>query len=394
MKQVATVIVQTSSMCNLDCGYCYMRASRHSHGLDAHTVLRDIDKVIQNCAFGFDKIKFDWHGGEPLMMGIDYYKNVVRVQRTLANRYGIEFSNTIQTNGTLLGDEYLDFLLENEFKIGLSYDGVPGVTEETRLNHSGIGALDFIYEISDRFRVRRFPLSILCVVSKQNVALGEDIFKFLSAVGVNSYALLPIMEFPREECPKAPSNEEIGDLYKKTFELWASPANPFKTIEPITTIVQSLLSGRTPTLCSFASSCLKRMATITPEGNVIQCGSLCAEEFIMGKIYDSTLKEILASRKARTLREMRTHATTAHCNDCEYINICRGGCRASAYWISGEYGGRYPYCEARKDTFRYIKNRLEEICGTAIVGAGSVPVGNHPLSANMRETSTPPGSLM
>lgn len=365
MKKVITVIVQTTSDCNLNCGYCYVRASRIIHRSRDKVFLQNIEKVIHNCVFEYDRVKFDWHGGEPLLMGIDFYKDIVRAQKRLTNSYGVEFRNTIQTNGTLLTNDYLRFFADNNFTIGVSFDGSPEVSIKTRFNRTGINSQDFICDISERIKSAGFPLCMLCVVSKQNVTMGEEIFKFFLSLGVSSYSFLPLMELPRVNYLKMPSNKELFELYKTTFELWLSPLNSFKTIEPITTIVQSLISGKTPDLCSFSSSCLRQMATITPEGNVVQCGSLIANELILGNIYESPLIKILSSQKSRNLRKIRTDAVKEYCVECEFVSICRGGCRESAYWYSGKYNGAYPFCEARKETFQYIKKRLETIFSKA-----------------------------
>lgn len=366
MKRVVTLIVQTTSDCNLNCGYCYVRTSRLVHHRGRGKVfLRNIEKVIHNCVFGYDKIKFDWHGGEPLLRGIDFYIEVVKVQNRLINSCGVEFRNTIQTNGTLLTNDYLRFFADNNFTIGVSFDGLPEVNRQNRFSRTGINSQDFIRDVSERIKSAEFPLCMLCVVSKNNVAMGEEIFKFFLSLGVSSYSFLPLMQLPRADCPKTPSNKELFELYKTTFELWLSPLNIFKTIEPITTIVQSLISGKTPNLCSFSSSCLKRMATITPEGNVAQCGSLIADELILGNIYEDPLIKILSSQKSRDLQRARTKVVKEYCTGCEFVSICRGGCRESAYWHSGKYSGAYPFCEARKETFQYIKKRLETVFSKA-----------------------------
>jgi len=366
MKKVVTVIVQTTSDCNLNCGYCYVRASRLTYHRNVNKVfLRNIERVIHNCVFGYDRVKFDWHGGEPLLRGIDFYKDIVKTQKKLIKSYGVEFRNTIQTNGTLLTNDYLKFFADNNFTVGVSFDGLPEVTRQTRFSRTEINSRDFIYDISERIKSAGLPLSMLCVVSKHNVAMGEEIFKFFLSLGVSSYSLLPLMELPRADCPKMPSNEELFELYKTTFELWLSPFNTFKNIEPITTIVQSLVSGRTPDLCSFSSSCLKRMATITPEGSVVQCGSLIADDLILGNIYEDPLIKILSSRKSRDLQKIRAGVVKKYCIGCEFVSICRGGCRESAYWYSGKYNGAYPFCEARKEIFQYIKKRLEEVFSKA-----------------------------
>lgn len=165
---------------------------------------------------------------------------------------------------------------------------------------------------------------------------------------------------PISECPPVPTNEELFDLYKKTFELWLKKPNQISSIEPLETIIKSLL-GNSPKLCSFGSSCLKRIITIDQDGNVVPCSSLVNNEFVLGNVLREPLIQIIGNKKSLYYRKSRDIAVKKLCDKCEFISICRGGCRADAFWSSGDYNGEYPYCEARRKIFAHIKSRLNEI---------------------------------
>ena len=304
---------------------------------------------------------FDWHGGEPLLMGVDFYETIINAQQQLINSHSIEFKNAIQTNGILLTEKYLKFFAENNFGVGISFDGLPETTQELRFSNSPQNSRKFIQTISRQFKDFNLPFCVLCVVTKQNVHKGKEIFSFLSSSGVNSYSLLPLIKFPQPGCPDAPTNEELFEILKTTFELWLTPLNAIGVIDPINTIVRSLLTWERPALCSFSAACPRRMVTITPEGNIVLCGSLIEEQFILGNIFEEPLFKILSSRKTKTLQKLRETVIKEYCRNCEFIPICRGGCREAAFWHTGNYIGKYPYCEARKNIFQYIQKRLSEL---------------------------------
>lgn len=357
MKKTAVVIVQTSSECNLRCKYCYVRASEDRK---IKMSIADVKKLIQNISLDFDRIRFVWHGGEPLLMGIDFYQEVVRVQEEISKNYKIEFRNGIQTNGLLLTDEWLSFFNKNRFSAGISFDAPPEVHAYQRANRTVEAAESDLRAIVEKFEKHNLSLNAICVISKLNVNGGEEIFNFFSDIGAVSYSLLLMMKTPLPECPEAPTNQELTNLYKTTFELWLKGQHNFKSIEPIETMVRSLLGEETPLSCSFASHCLERMITITPEGNVVPCGSFTSSEFILGNILKDPLLKILYNQQCDKFRNQRSAYINENCLNCEFISICRGGCREVAFWHSGEYGGEYPYCEARKETFTYMRKRLQE----------------------------------
>lgn len=352
MKKVMTVIMLTGSECNLSCGYCYVVASRRNiKQFPASTM----DRLIKNCAVGFDSVKFCWHGGEPLLVGQEFFKEAIKEQKKITEKNGTEFHNSIQSNGLLLDNTWLDFLTENNFHIGLSLDAPSEINQK----HRKFDVAE-LFQLFSEMKTRNLPIGLLCVVSNLNVNLGAEIFEFFKTLRVDSFGLLALKNVSLDEKPIMPTNQNLYELYAKIFDLWAFTPNQFSCIEPLDTMLRSVL-GQLPRACSFVSSCLKRMITIDQEGNVVPCGSLVSEEFILGNIINEPLIKILAKQKAKALRKIRDRYIAENCRDCKYIAMCRGGCRADAFWHSGHYGGDFPFCEARKLTFTHIEKRMEGV---------------------------------
>jgi uncharacterized protein len=320
----------------------------------------NLGAYIRNISFGFDDVRLCWHGGEPLLMGIDFYRAALDVQQKIKLINGTKFYNSIQTNGILLSDEWMSFFKENKFSVGVSFDAPPDVNASQRACSIGKLSDGYIFEISKLFKKYQLPFNVLCVVSKENVSRSREIFNFFDSIGVNSYSLLLMMKTSLEGCPDCPTNEELFDAYRTTFDMWLKGEHKFKAIDPIDTMVKSLLGTTMPGLCSFGNHCLIRMITITPDGNVVPCGSFVSNEYILGNIKNVPLLKILSDKQCRHFRQKREACITDNCRNCEFISICRGGCREVAYWHTGMYDSAYPYCEARKKTFGYIRERLNE----------------------------------
>jgi len=345
----------TTSNCNLQCSYCYTKASRRNiQNFD----INNVKVLIKNSSIGFDSIEFCWHGGEPLLVGRKFYNEVIKYQKEETQRRDVTFYNRLQTNGILIDTVWMDFFRKNGFHFGISLDApsdIYPIHRKTNVNN--------LLKTCEIIKKENFPLGVLCVISKLNVSRGVEIFDWYKSLGVNSFGLLPLKCVPLSSKPLAPTNEELFHLYKSIFDLWMWTPNEFSCIEPLDTMIRSML-GQPPKGCSFANSCLKKMITIDQNGNVIPCSSLTADNFILGNILEKPLNKILMETKTKQLRKQRTRHVNKHCGQCKYIAICRGGCRANAYWATGKYDGDYPFCEARVKTFDYIEQTFQNISKT------------------------------
>ena len=338
----------TSSMCNLSCSYCYMRASRQNEG---NLKKKDLWQIIKNCSEGFDSVQFHWHGGEPLLAGKSFYEEVLRVQNELAP---VVFLNRIQTNGVLLTSELADFFADHDFHVGISIDA----PESVYSLHRGIEICHVLKALS-LLKERNISTGALCVLSKLNILKAREIFEFYKSIGINSFGLLPLKEVPLESMPLVPGEDELVDFFREMLDLWMYEDNCFNHIDPIGTMIESITSG-VPRHCSFASSCLEKMITVDQNGNAVPCASLVSPEFILGSLKEKSLIEIIASKKAEDLRKRRANAIVKNCFGCEFVGICNGGCRAEAYWHTGSYEGVTPICGVRKKLFPYIREVIEK----------------------------------
>ena len=352
MGNTISVIVMTTSHCNLQCKYCYATTSQDK---TSKFEVDNIKTMIHNSSLHFDNVDFCWLGGEPLMAGLDFFENVVEIQEQEKKYRNVKFQNSIQSSGVLLDDKWLTFFQENEFHLGLSFDAPFDVGEI----HREVKKEQMI-SICEMIHRYQLPLRTLCVTSKLNVNRGEEIFNLFKSLGVNSYSLLPLKSVPLSYRPLLPNEEELYLLYKTTFDLWMETENNFSSIEPLDTMLRSIL-GSPPALCSFSAPCIKKMVTITQSGKVVPCGSLALDQFVFGDILQKSLLEILNDKAAKKLRNYRDEHISSTCKGCEYLSICRGGCRSEAFWHTGDFKGDIPFCETHKKMFGYMIDRLHHL---------------------------------
>ncbi len=357
MKNFITAVVLTNWECTLNCAYCYARATRKDNSAFNEEKLR---QLVFNCSSGFDSVEFCWLGGEPLLVGESFYRVAIEAQQFLSKLRNVHFKNVVQTNGTLITEQWLEFFEENNFSFGLSIDAPLEIHLKQRPHISQIMTATDWEKIWTLVRHFKGSFGCLCVISKLNVGYAKEIFDFFKVIGATTYSLIPLKKMPIPECPEAPTNEEVAKLYCDTFDLWMNSPNGFTSIEPLETMIRGLL-GERPLLCSFTARCLKKMITIDPYGNVAHCSALVQDDFLLGNIFNENLINIINNQKTKELRKRRELAIRTHCCGCDYLPICRGGCRNTTFWNENSYDARYAYCKSRKITFDYLRKRLQHI---------------------------------
>ncbi|MDP3956369.1 MAG: radical SAM protein, partial [bacterium] len=188
-----TIIVLTGSSCNISCNYCYVTASRQSI---KKMPFEKIPDLIKNCAIGFDRVEFCWHGGEPLLAGKEFYRAVVAAQKQESEKRGIVFRNGIQSNGILVDEEWISFFKANDFGLGISFDAPPDTHNLHRNNTA-----EKVLEVFSLMRRLEFHCGMICVVSKHNVGKAEEIFEFFRQQEASSYSFLPLKSVPMPLLP-------------------------------------------------------------------------------------------------------------------------------------------------------------------------------------------------
>lgn len=354
--RLITVIAMATSDCNLRCRYCYVRATRRHQSSLPTQWLRTF---VRNCSQGFDSVEICWHGGEPLLRGKEFFDAVLEAESYEMDKRPVRFRNMIQTNGTLLDEDWIDYLTNHHITFGISCDAPLDVHAVLRDRDT-----DRVLRSFALVRDSGLPLNALCVITKLNVRRGPEIFDFFENVGATRYSLLPLRMVHTAHDEK-PEESDVFLLYRDTFERWLLKGNNVRSIEPIDTMLRAIV-GQKPQLCSFAASCPDRMISVDQDGNVVPCNSLNLPQFIMGNVLDAPLCEIL-ERRRDVVVSARRQAIDEHCKDCEFLPVCQGGCRSDAMWSTGLLNGKDPECGARRQAFVHIRNRLTEL---------GVPLGN------------------
>ncbi len=363
-----TTIIKPTNDCNFKCKYCYSNSGVDYSRMSEETLKNSIKKIAyfngkEGTSKGSQRIQnhFIWHGGEPLLAGIDFYRKVVEIQEELIKE-GYKFRNSIQTNGSLIIEDTVDFFKEHNFSIGLSLDGPKELNDKTRLYRAKKNGSKSTFEdvMSSIELLKRKGLNpkVIVVVNKHNINSLDKIYDFLKQNKLDA-KFNPLIKSGRaiknyQELAILP--EEYAEARLKLFKVWVQDENPMH-LNCFEDLLKGILSEGCYTECCFKDSCQKKFIAIDSFGDAYPCGEFCGETgFRYGNINKNHFEEILSHPLRMKLSERSKNLE--ECKNCEYKKFCYGGCMYRAYASEGDYMVIDSCCLSHKRLFDYITKEI------------------------------------
>lgn len=366
-----TAIVKPTKDCNLCCKYCY-EGSPSSEKMSLDTAEATISKVV-----GYNEMvrkrnsleeittEFLWHGGEPLLMGMDFYKVVLQIQeKVLAKHKDHRVKNGIQSNVTLLTSETWAFFKENGFVLGSSLDGDRESHDSTRPYRNGKGSFDDVIQGLTLTRddcSSGHSIGTIVVLTKERLSRIPEIYHFFKRENINfdlgQLTILGRARGNREELAVSP--EEWGTAMIELFNLWFyDREEPFIEIPELVNYAKGLIRNKA-TSCSFGGNCRQAYISVNPNGDVYPCGRFGSDDkFKLGNINQNNLEDIMDSDLQHYLAS-RNVDNIDDCKKCDYKNLCNGGCFYNAFVETGDPFQKDPFCEGYRMIYQHIEKALK-----------------------------------
>jgi uncharacterized protein len=329
-------------------------------------LVKTIDEVA---TLELDRVEFSWHGGEPLLAGQAFYKEALELQQRRMPT-ATKVKNSLQTNGTLITDDWVDFIVDYKFGVGVSIDGPEDIHNANRpFRVSRLGSFGSVMRGILALQAKGYDVHVIPVVTSATVHKAAQIFDFFVSNGMHHFAFTPC--FPK--CPpgELPSHdltnctvtaEDFGGFMIDIYDIWMRLDDPNISIRFLREITKMLLGGR-PSLCVFRKSQLcYRFLTIDSNGDIYPCDSYMAEDFLLGNIRHDTLKEVLTSSRYERFRE-NVIKVSDDCKSCAIYAICGGGCSLYRYFETRDFRNRSYYCQSMKMLVDHIANQLSGVRG-------------------------------
>jgi uncharacterized protein len=319
------------SVCNLACHYCYYlkKEELYPKGESLRMPLSILEQyIVQHIDACADPvILFSWHGGEPTLLGIDYFREIVSLQRKNQPRHQ-KVVNGIQTNGTLLDEDWCRFFAEEGFRVGISLDGPQEIHDLFRVTKRQGNTYREAMRGYELLQKHRIPCDILCVVHRDNVSHPLEVYRFFKKIGAQSISFLPLVEpQPQEESgvsSRSVPAEALGHFLCTIFDEWKSRDIERIRVEMFEEVARSAF-GQEPALCIFRKTC-GDVPVVEHNGDFFSCDHFVDEKHRVGNIQEGSLVHFLESPAQRDFGEAKWKALPRFCKSCEVLDLCYGGC--------------------------------------------------------------------
>jgi uncharacterized protein len=352
--------------CNLDCHYCYYLKKKDLYRKSEQFRMSDDileQYIIQHIdASDAPVINFSWHGGEPTMLGLDYFRKIVELQRK-HQPPGRQIRNGIQTNGTLLDEEWCRFLAAEGFGVGLSLDGPKELHDLYRVSKKQEPTYEQVmrgYALLQKYRI---PFDILCVVHDQNVRHPTEVYRFFKQIGVQYLGFLPLVELQADgPClsDRTVPAKAFGIFLCTIFDEWLSQDIGRMKVQIFEEAIGTAF-GQEHALCIFRKTC-GDIPIIEHNGDFFSCDHFVDLEHRFGNIRETSLVELLESPSQRAFGQTKLDGLPLFCKACEVLEMCNGGCPKDRILRTpdGEEGLNY-LCTGYKHFFTYCRPFVAEL---------------------------------
>jgi len=330
-KALSNILIKPAGPdCNLACEYCFYldktglfpKESRHRMSED---ILRElIQQVMEQ---GTRQISVAWQGGEPTLMGVDFYRKAIDYQKKYAN--GKRIGNSLQTNGLLIDGKWVSFLQENNFLVGLSIDGPQHIHDHYRKDRSGRGSWERVTAAGKLMLKNGVTVNALSTVNAYSVNFPDEIYDYLKVIGFRFMQFIPIVEASGDDSgieSFSVNPKEYGMFLIRLFDRWLED---FQSGEPTTSIryFESLFFryvDMQPPDCTLMESCGPYLV-VEYNGDVYSCDFFVEPAWKLGNITENRLIDMLNSPRQQSFGNMKTELP-AKCQNCPWLPCCFGGC--------------------------------------------------------------------
>jgi uncharacterized protein len=370
-------------VCNLNCEYCFYLEKQALFAADEK--YRMSDKVLSAFITNYitsqptPVVEFVWQGGEPTLLGIDFFKRVIELQKPFAGQKTI--TNSLQTNGTLLTDEWCSFLKKNNFMVGISLDGPKEVHDRYRRDRKGMGSFDQVMRGLRLLQKHKVEYNVLACVARDTAKQPLDIYRFFKEEGVEFIQFTPIVERLCDAANAAPGlrlagpasldkkdqqgdvtpwsviPEEYGDFLIDIYEEWVRHDVGRVFVMNFEWVLNAWIGNPSP-VCVYARTC-GRSVVIEHNGDVFACDHCVYPQYKLGNIMSDTLPDMVAKSLHSGFGVAKETALPRWCRDCEVLPACHGGCPKHRFGTTyyDEPGLQY-LCAGYKKFFLHIRRYL------------------------------------
>ena len=367
------MIKPVGSLCNLKCHYCYYLDKAEIYGgKEPRMSEQMLEHFIKEYIAANDvrDVFFNWHGGEPLLAGFDFYRKAMAFQKKYAD--GKHIHNTLQTNATLITREWAEFFRANNFLIGVSLDGPQNVHDRYRGGKGGASVFDRVVKgIMELYRAG-VQYNVMATVNKQSEGRGLEIYQFLKSAGTRFIQFMPVLEHTKDGlivdpqvqgariAPWSVSPEGYGRFLCDIFDYWVRN-DVGKVFVNQFDAVLACWCGAQPGICALAQTCGGN-SIIEHNGDLYPCDHFVYEGYKIGNVLETDLRTLMNSTKQVRFGVDKRNALPDDCIKCQWFFTCHGECPKHRFNTTdkGETGLN-ALCEGYKLFFAHVAPYMDKM---------------------------------
>jgi uncharacterized protein len=352
---MATIIFKPTEACNAACAYCEVdhkgwRATKIMPAETLELLFVRINEFLLECSR--ETVELIWHGGEPLLLGEDYFSNALSFQEKHCGATSRRIRHRIQTNLTLFSPKFTDiFRRLGITNIGTSYDPVEGVRLLKGKRDANEYNRQFMQGVS-LLEKEGFRWGLIYVVTKLSLDKPLDIFHFLTNLACDGGVMFnPLTAAEGLYDHLTITAEEFTEFLGAIFTVWWNCRERYPRVEPFHSLTRAIASENHPVyFCADSGNCANTHINLGPQGRWSHCGrSADCGQLDYGSIFDRTIADVFADPKRDELRRRGEILLKGECAGCKYWTICHGGCPLDGWHNTGSFLGKTTWCHSKRE---------------------------------------------
>lgn len=395
-------------ICNLDCKYCFYLEKENLYPNTKHWAMEPelLERYISQyiAAQPTETVTFAWQGGEPTLLGVDFFRTIVNLQEKYAD--GKAIHNSLQTNATLLNDEWGEFLARHRFLVGVSIDGPRELHDFYRVDKGNAPTFDRVMRGIAKLRQHQVDFNTLTVVNRRNSEHPLEVYRFLKEIGSGFMQFIPIVE--RKAAAPGPDGlvliqpsyegsaevtewsvepRAYGEFLVRIFDEWVRHDVGRYYVQHFDVALESWL-GMEASLCVFRRTCGAALA-LEHTGDLYSCDHFVYPENRLGNLAETALKEMVASAQQKKFGQDKLDTLPRYCRECTVRFACNGECPKHRFIRTpeGEAGLNY-LCAGYKHFFNHIDPYMRFMAAELRAGRAPANVMSIVGDGGKQETST------
>jgi uncharacterized protein len=362
----------TGAICNLACSYCFFLDKELLYEGDRFRMSDQMQETYIRSLIDMHRtpeVTVAWQGGEPTLMGIGFFRRAIELERTHA-KPGMTFLNTIQTNGTLLTDEWCEFFAENDFLVGISIDGPQALHDAYRVDKRGEGTFDEVVRGLRLLQQHGVEYNVLTTVNRINSRYPLDVYRFLrDEAGATWMQFIPVVERVDQNGEPADLRgsfvsersvlpEDFGAFLTAVFDEWVRRDVGTVFVQTFEAAARKWAGMEQSGMCVFNETCGLGLA-LEHNGDLYSCDHFVDPEFRLGNITEASIDDLVSGRRQYDFGRAKRDSLPRYCRECDVRFACNGECPKNRFTTTpdGEPGLNY-LCAGYKQFFHHADRPL------------------------------------